>query len=592
MIRTAVIVAVGLLVLTTCAVQDGGIELPTASDDPADGDASQDGEPDAATCELAADLDAPAIRAASASLGPVAAVTTAVDCADQAVVVPPDDPVVAAIAAPLAVSTGAPLLVGTGEELTEAIAELGDPEVRELARDVPDSTDAPNGADEADGTDDADDPVAAGEGGSAGPDTSASELALEVADELGRDRFVAVPADAPDLLAGAAAWAVRNDAAVLPLAAGQDAPSLPDGAEVVTLGDVADVVGDLDAADSPWDLDEGTDLAWLVDPADPAAVPTVALAALRGDGVIPVPDGDLLARRTVERVRGAELTDDALLAVGQFAGDPAVQVTQLAEAPLLPGGGLRLFDGTRMVALYGTPGSTALGVLGEQDLDATVARVREVAQGYDADGREVVPAFEIIVTVASNSAGDSYSNVAPPERFEEWVDRAEEEGIQVILDLQPGRVDFLTQARIYEDLLRRPHVGLALDPEWRLEDDQEHLEQIGGVDAAEVQEVVDWLAELTREEGQTSKLLVLHQFRLSMLRDRDTIEVPPEIAAVVHADGQGPQAMKLDTWRVMTEGAEDRWLWGWKNFYDEDPVVAGPDEVLALDPEVVLVTYQ
>ena len=38
----------------------------------------------------------------------------------------------------------------------------------------------------------------------------------------------------------------------------------------------------------------------------------------------------------------------------------------------------------------------------------------------------------------------------------------------VVLDLQPGRTDFLTQAKRYEPLLALPHVGLALDPEWRL----------------------------------------------------------------------------------------------------------------------------
>ena len=38
----------------------------------------------------------------------------------------------------------------------------------------------------------------------------------------------------------------------------------------------------------------------------------------------------------------------------------------------------------------------------------------------------------------------------------------------VVLDLQPGRSNFLDQAKLYEPLLRLPHVGLALDPEWRL----------------------------------------------------------------------------------------------------------------------------
>jgi hypothetical protein len=167
----------------------------------------------------------------------------------------------------------------------------------------------------------------------------------------------------------------------------------------------------------------------------------------------------------------------------------------------------------------------------------------------------VLPAFEIITTIASASepTGD-YSRRTPIEVLRPWIDRAAEEGIYVILDLQPGRTDFLTQAKEYEELLREPHVGLALDPEWRLGPDQVHLRQIGSVAAAEVQEVADWLAELTREHRLPEKLLVLHQFRFSMLPDRDTIVAPPELAVVVHMDGQGPIGAKYETYDAITAG--------------------------------------
>ena len=58
-----------------------------------------------------------------------------------------------------------------------------------------------------------------------------------------------------------------------------------------------------------------------------------------------------------------------------------------------------------------------------------------------------------------------------------------------MLDLQPGRTDFLTQAKLYAELLKQPHVGLALDPEWRLKPDQVHLVQIGSVSAEEINQM-------------------------------------------------------------------------------------------------------
>ena len=77
------------------------------------------------------------------------------------------------------------------------------------------------------------------------------------------------------------------------------------------------------------------------------------------------------------------------------------QLPALLSAPELPGGGLVFYPGRRLVALYGNPTTSALGVLGEQSAEESVQRVMEIAQGYDADGVPVLPSFEIIATVAS-----------------------------------------------------------------------------------------------------------------------------------------------------------------------------------------------
>ena len=102
-----------------------------------------------------------------------------------------------------------------------------------------------------------------------------------------------------------------------------------------------------------------------------------------------------------------------------------------------------------------------------------------------------MPAFELIATVASGRArrtaptrGARRCDVLLP-----WVEAAEQAGTYVVLDLQPGRDDFLTQAKAYEELLRRPWVGLALDPEWRLQPGEKPLRQIGHVGIDEVNAV-------------------------------------------------------------------------------------------------------
>ncbi|MGH3727429.1 MAG: hypothetical protein ACRDTU_01600 [Micromonosporaceae bacterium] len=262
----------------------------------------------------------------------------------------------------------------------------------------------------------------------------------------------------------------------------------------------------------------------------------------------------------------------------------------------LPGGGQRVYPGRRMIALYGHPGDGGLGVLGEQSVDAAVARAKRVAGEYqDLVDEPVVPAFEIITTVASAEAGPDgdYSRESPVSKLRPWVDAAADAGMYVMLDLQPGRTDFLTQAKRYEQLLAEPHVGLALDPEWRLRPGQRHMVQIGSVDAGEINDVVDWLAELTRERALPQKLLMLHQFQLSMISGRDRIDTGrDELAVLIHADGFGVPGEKLNTWRNLKAEEPAAIWWGWKNFYDEDRPTFTPAQTMELTPSPVFVSYQ
>jgi hypothetical protein len=262
----------------------------------------------------------------------------------------------------------------------------------------------------------------------------------------------------------------------------------------------------------------------------------------------------------------------------------------------LPGGGQVVFPGRRFVALYGHPGAPVLGVLGEQPVAEAITRAERVAAGYRPLVDEpVVPALEIITTVASAGAGPTgdYSRRTPVSRLRPWVDAAADAGIYVVLDLQPGRTDFLTQAKEYEELLREPHVGLALDPEWRLAPRQRHLEQIGSVRAAEVNRVVDWLADLTAEHRLPQKLLVLHQFTVHMITDRGRLDTGrDELAVLIHVDGFGTPAEKRNTWNTLRRDPPERVWWGWKNFYDEDQPTLTPARTVGIEPSPLFISYQ
>jgi hypothetical protein len=333
--------------------------------------------------------------------------------------------------------------------------------------------------------------------------------------------------------------------------------------------------------------------------------PVAALATVRAAGlpVLDAPTGD--PRATTASVRAFAAARPAhVVALGAAFGDPARLATRVRTAStgvLAPGGGQLVFPrvpgshGKRYVALYGTPGSKALGVLGEQGVAQTVARARQTAAWYDPYTTDtVVPAAEIIATIASAGPGPDgdYSRERSVAELRPLVQAAGARGLAVVLDLQPGRADFLSQAKRYQSLLELPYVGLALDPEWRLTPTQKPLQQIGSVDVSEINRVADWLADLTATDALPQKLFVVHQFSLRMVTHRAALDTSrDELATVIHVDGQGTQPAKAGTWNAIRAGAPAV-HWGWKNFVDEDHPMLSPAQTYRVRPLPDLVTYQ
>ena len=335
---------------------------------------------------------------------------------------------------------------------------------------------------------------------------------------------------------------------------------------------------------------------WIVGSAEQAAVFGSLVSQIEAAALTVAAGEDLRALPPADR---AMLRDAAHVELHADLGpDAAWQLEVVRRGDEVPGGGLLMFEPgrpRRLVAMYGHPATSQLGVLGEQDPSEGVERLSSIAKGYDADGSDVVLAFEIIATVASARAGrdGDYSNETALDDIRPWITAAAANDMYVVLDLQSGRTDFLTQAKLYAEFLRLPHVGLALDPEWRLRPGEVHLRQIGTVDAAEINQVVRWLAGLVRTEALPQKLLILHQFRFSMITDRGLIETPSELAVMIHMDGQGPINTKYSTWKALTgEPDAHRFYWGWKNFYDEDFPTPTAEQVLAQTPSPLFVSYQ
>jgi len=341
-------------------------------------------------------------------------------------------------------------------------------------------------------------------------------------------------------------------------------------------------------------------LALLVHPGDgvTATLAAITTARVAGARVIAVRGGDPRADPAAIAALSADRPRQVLAIGAGFgpAGQLASRVAAAQTGVQLPGGGQILFPGHLLVALYGHPGAPALGALGQQDLSASIARARKVAAAYRARSRvPVIPALEIIATVAEARPGPDgdYSYQSSVAFLRPWVRRAAAAGMYVVLDLQPGRASLLAQARRYRSLLELPGVGLALDPEWKLAPGQLPRRQIGSVSVSEVNSVIRWLSGLTAHYRLPQKLLVLHQFRLSMIRDEHMLDTRHEdLAILIHMDGQGTPADKQQTWHAIVGAAPAGVSFGWKNFYAKDHPMMSPQQTMARTPRLSMISYQ
>jgi hypothetical protein len=221
--------------------------------------------------------------------------------------------------------------------------------------------------------------------------------------------------------------------------------------------------------------------------------------------------------------------------------------------------------------------------------------VKQAAE-YDRPNRPVLPAFELIGTLATRSPGEDglYRVRMSDSLVGGYLDTARHYKMLFVIDVQPGRADFLPEVKAWEKYLRDPDVGLALDPEWHVEGDEiPGGGFVGSTTAKTVNAVGDWLASLVRKYHLPQKLFIVHQFTADMIEHKASVKSWPELATVFDVDGFGSRETKIQKWNQLTadEGPNHHYH-GFKLFYDWDSDLMGPRAVMRLKPKVDLIVYQ
>jgi hypothetical protein len=276
--------------------------------------------------------------------------------------------------------------------------------------------------------------------------------------------------------------------------------------------------------------------------------------------------------------------------------DTAPAAVELPLAPPPVSSAEPLLPRKRIVAYYGNPLATGMGVLGEQPLPQSVQRLRRQAQAYaEADPmRPVQLALELITPVAQGAPGPDglYRLRMPAEVIDEVTRLAEQEHLLVILDVQIGQSTVADELQVLLPYLERPYVHLALDPEFAIADKHgEPGEVIGTLDASDVNYAIRVLTDIVAAHHLPPKVLVVHRFLEKMLTNHGAVQPTPSVQVVIDMDGFGTQYVKGAKYEtfVQDQGVQ---FGGVKLFYKHDKPLWTPKDVLDLQPAPDLIIYQ
>ena len=259
----------------------------------------------------------------------------------------------------------------------------------------------------------------------------------------------------------------------------------------------------------------------------------------------------------------------------------------------LPGGGRRLFPDRRIVAFYGNPRDNELGALGIGTPTHAAKRLIQQARPYSRKSRPVLPAMELISTVATAAPGPAglYRDHLAGATIRRYLKAARKAQVLLVLDIQPGRGEFGPEITRLRRWLVEPDVGLALDPEWHVGPGDVPGKVIGSTDADVVNAAAAYLAKIVHARDLPEKLLLVHRFTDDMIARDDRLRPFPGVATVVNVDGFGSQTVKVAKYKNFVKRTP-RVHRGFKLFYKEDLRTMSPAAVMRLRPRPDVVVYE
>lgn len=258
-----------------------------------------------------------------------------------------------------------------------------------------------------------------------------------------------------------------------------------------------------------------------------------------------------------------------------------------------------ILPNNRIIAFYGNLYSTRMGILGGIPKDKMLKKLQEeVANWQKADSTTTaIPALHYIAVTAQPAPGKAgkYRMRMPFKQIDTILAWAKPIKALVFLDIQVGHSTVKDEVAALADYLKLPNVHLGVDPEFAMKDGVVPGRKIGTFDATDINDAIDILSKIVRENNLPPKVLVVHRFTRGMLTNYKNIKPTPEVQIVIDMDGFGSKILKRSTYKdyIYKEPIQ---FTGFKLFYVNDNsgsnVMFTPEEVLQSTPKPIYIQYQ
>jgi hypothetical protein len=269
---------------------------------------------------------------------------------------------------------------------------------------------------------------------------------------------------------------------------------------------------------------------------------------------------------------------------------PSFERSTRGDVELIPES---VLESNLLVTWYGNPRTDKMGILGEFEDDALAEGLNKQAKAFQGlTWKRVQPAYELVAVVAQDRPGPDglWRRRETRDVIERVLAQARAHHFKLIIDIQVGHSTVKSEFEYVRRYLEEPDVYLALDPEFHMWEAQQPGRAIGHTLAEDVNYAAAELGRIVAARKLPPKVLIVHQFTMNMLPDKENVKHVRGVDVALDMDGLGSRPLKRAIYRmVMHQPLEFAAI---KLFYRKDPNLLLPEDVLVLNPVPSVVVYQ